>query len=92
MERIVEFLDNLPDTGHYIEGRGGVFSKTGTLLVCERGHKSAVELGGHCTELLEGSGAVCNLNVKGITEAEVAAIASFKEKVEVLRAILNRGL
>ena len=60
--------------------------------MCERGHKSAVELGGHCTELLEGSGAVCNLNVKGITEAEVAAIASFKEKVEVLRAILNRGL
>lgn len=92
MERIVEFLDNLPDTGYYIEGRGGVFSKTGTLLVCERGHKSAVELGGHCSELLEGSGAVCNLNVKGITEAEVAAIASFKEKVEVLRAILNRGL
>lgn len=88
MKRIVDYLDSLPDTGRYIEGREGLFSKTGTLLVCERGHTSAVELGGHCTEQLEGSGAICNLNVKGITEAEVVAIAKFKEKVEVLEAIL----
>ena len=88
MRLIVDYVDNLPDTGRYIEGREGLFSKTGTLLVCERGHTSAVELGGHCIEQLEGSGAICNLNVKGITEAEVAAIAKFKEKVEVLGAML----
>ena len=89
MKQIADYLDNLPDTGYYIEGKDGLFSKTGTLLVCERGHTSAVELGGHCTEQLEGSGAICNLNVKGITEDEVAAIARFKEKLEVLRILLN---
>lgn len=89
MKEIADWLNNLPDTGHYIEGRDGLFSKNGTLLVCERGHTSAVELGGHCTEQLEGSGAICNLNVKGITEAEVAAIARFKEKVDVLKMLIK---
>lgn len=89
MTVISEYLDNLPDTGKYIEGREGLFSKTGTLLVCERGHTSAVELGGHCKSLIEGSGAICNLNVKGITEDEVAAIKSYKEKIEILKGLVN---
>ena len=89
MKIISEYLDNLPDTGQYIEGRDGLFSKTGTLLVCERGHTSAVELGGHCKCLIEGSGAICNLNVKGITEDEVEAIHSFKEKIEILDGLVN---
>ena len=92
MDAIAGFLDNLPDTGRYIEGREGLFSKTGTLLVCERGHTSAVELGGHCTGLVEGSGAICNLNVKGITEQEVAAICKFKEKVEILRGLIDNEM
>jgi len=89
MCQIADFLDNLPDTGHYEEGRDGLFSKTGTLLVCERGHTSAVELGGHCTCLIEGSGAICNLNVKGITESEVAAIRKFKDKIDILKNLLS---
>lgn len=86
---IADFLDNLPDTGRYVEGRGGIFSKTGMLLVCERGHSSAVELGGHCTCQIEGSGAICNLNVKGITEREVATIRAFKDKIEILKSLIN---
>jgi uncharacterized protein YbjQ (UPF0145 family) len=89
MISIAEYLDNLPDTGRYIEGRDGLFAKSGTLLVCERGHTSAVELGGHCTCQLEGSGAICNLNVKGITEQEVAAIEAFKTKIEILKSELG---
>lgn len=89
MSAIVEYLDNLPDTGHYEEGRDGLFSKTGTMLVCERGHMTPVQLGGHCTALVEGSGAICNLNVKGITEQEVLAINAFKDKVDILKSLLN---
>lgn len=91
MKRIEHFLDNLPDTGHYIEGREGLFSKTGTLLVCERGHTSAVELGGHCTEQMDRSGAICNLNVKGVTEAEMAEIKQFKKKIEILESLLENA-
>lgn len=89
MRKIEDFLDNLPDTGHYEEGRGSLFSKTGTLLVCERGHTSAVELGGHCTETLERGLGICNLNVKGITEAEVNEIKLFKQKIAVLVSLLK---
>lgn len=90
MQQIAEYIDNLPDTGHYVEGRDGLFSKSGTLLVCERGHTSAVELGGHCTAVVESSsGAICNLNVKGITEKEVAAIRAFNEKIQILELTLN---
>lgn len=88
MKKIEVFLDNLPDTGHYEEGKGSLFGKSGTLLVCERGHTTAVELGGHCTKMLEDGLGICNLNVKGITEAEVQAIVKYKEKIEILSANL----
>lgn len=90
MKRIVKYLDNLPDTGHYETGRSKRFGKSGIILVCERGHTSAVELGGHCTETIERGMGVCNLNVKGITESEVAAINAFKQKVLVLQSLLNK--
>lgn len=89
MRQIARFLDNLPDTGHYEEGKGNLFGKTGTILVCERGHSSPVELGGHCTEKLDYGLGICNLNVKGITEAEIEKIEQFKQKIEILDALLN---
>lgn len=89
MRRIVHFLDNLPDTGHYEEGRGNLFGKTGTILVCERGHSSPVELGGHCTEKLDYGLGICNLNVKGITEAEIEKINQFKQKIDILTSLLT---
>lgn len=89
MKQIESYLDNLPDTGHYIEGRDGLFGKNGTMLVCERGHTTAVELGGHCTESLERGLGICNLNVKGITEAEVAQINQYKEKIAVLSNLIS---
>lgn len=89
MREIESFLDNLPDTGHYIEGRDGLFGRNGTMLVCERGHTTAVELGGHCTESLERGLGICNLNVKGITEAEVAQINQFKDKIAILSELLS---
>ena len=91
MREIEAFLDNLPDTGHYIEGREGLFGKNGTMLVCERGHTTAVELGGHCTESLERGLGICNLNVKGITEAEVAQINQFKDKIAILSELLTEN-
>ena len=89
MRKIEHYLDTLPDTGYYKTGRGKLFSKTGTLLVCERGHMSAVELGGHCTETMEHGLGICNLNVKGLTEDEVKAISVFKQKIEVLSSLIG---
>ena len=90
MKKIADFIDNLPDTGHYEEGKGNLFGKSGTLLVCERGHTTAVELGGHCTEMLEHGLGICNLNVKGLTEAEIDIISQFKQKIEILDSLLKR--
>lgn len=90
MRQIARFLDNLPDTGHYIEGKESLFGKSGTMLVCERGHTTAVELGGHCTEMLDHGLGICNLNVKGLTETEVKAIAAFNQKIEILSSLLNK--
>lgn len=89
MKQIVQYLDNLPDTGHYETGHSKLFGKSGIVLVCERGHTSAVELGGHCTETIERGMGICNLNVKGITEAEVATINAFKQKVLTLQSLLD---
>ena len=91
MRNIETFLDNLPDTGHYVEGRDSLFGKNSIMLVCERGHTSAVRPGGHCTEMLERGMGICNLNVKGITEAEVEDIRQFKEKISVLGHLLENG-
>ena len=89
MKIIADFLDNLPDTGRYEEGRGSLFGKTGMRLICERGHSCSVELGGHCTETLEHGIGICNLNVKGITEAEVERINLFKEKIDILSSLFS---
>ncbi len=89
MRQIEQYLDTLPDTGHYTTGRGNIFSKTGTVLVCERGHTSAVRLGGHCTEMMDHGLGICNLNVKGLTEVEVKAIADYKQKLEIISALLG---
>jgi len=88
MRQIEHYLDTLPDTGYYKTGRGKLFSKTGTVLVCERGHTTAVELGGHCTEMMDHGLGICNLNVKGLTEVEVKAIATYKQKLEILASML----
>ncbi len=89
MKTIAEFLDNLPDTGRYEEGRGLLFGRSGMRLLCERGHSCAVELGGFCTETLDHGLGICNLNVKGITEAEVEKINLFKEKINILESLLT---
>lgn len=88
MKQIMEYLETLPDTGHYEKGRGKLFGKYGTVLVCERGHTTAVEEGGHCTETLDHDIGICNLNIKGLTEKEVEAISSFRSKVSTLEKIL----
>lgn len=89
MRQIEHFLDTLPDTGHYEQAKTLRSSKKNIVLVCERGHSSAVELGGHCTEVIERGMGVCNLNVKGITASEVEAINSFKQKISVLQSLIE---
>lgn len=89
MEKIAAFLNNLPDTGHYETAHGKLRGKNRIILVCERGHSSSVELGGHCTETLELGKGICNLNVKGLTEAEVEKINDFKSKINLLKSLMN---
>lgn len=85
MEGIVEYFDNLPDTGHYDEKKGNVFSKGGKIMVCEHGHKTLVDKSDYCQS--EG----CGLNIKGIREDECNTIERFKTIVMILDRELSKN-
>ena len=48
LKKIVDYFDNLPNTGHYEEEKGGLLKKGGTVMICENGHKTSVEKGEYC--------------------------------------------
>ncbi len=83
LKKIVDYFNNLPDTGHCEEEKGGLLKKGGTVMVCEKGHKTSVEKGEYCQE------EYCGLNIKGITASEVEIINEFSRKVQILTAVLK---
>ena len=86
MKQIIEFFDSLPDTGHYEEAKGGLFSKGGEVMVCERGHKTSVEKSEYCQYYSVDS--LCGLNIKGIDYSEVQIIEKYKALVNILEKAL----
>lgn len=84
LKEIVEYFNNLPDTGHYDEKKGNVFSKGGKIMVCEHGHKTLVDDSEFCQS--EG----CGLNIKGIREDEFKIIEKFKTIVNILDRELSK--
>lgn len=83
LKKIVDFFDNLPDTGHCEEEKGGLLKKGGMVMICEKGHKTSVEKGEYCQE------EYCGLNIKGITASEVEIINEFSRKVQILTSVLK---
>lgn len=83
LKKIVDYFNNLPDTGHCEEEKGGLLKKGGTVMVCEKGHKTSVEKGKYCQE------EYCGLNIKGITASEVEIINEFSRKVQILTSVLK---
>lgn len=83
LKKIVDYFNNLPDTGHCEEEKGGLLKKGGTVMVCEKGHKTSVEKGEYCQE------EYCGLNIKGITASEVEIINEFSRKVQILTSVLK---
>lgn len=83
LKKIVDYFDNLPDTGHIEEDKGGLLKKGGTVMICERGHKTSVEKGEYCQD------EYCGINIKGITAEEVDIIKEFKKKVQILSSVLK---
>lgn len=83
LKKIVDYFKNLPDTGHIEEEKGGLLKKGGTVMVCEKGHKTSIEKGEYCQE------EYCGLNIKGITASEVEIINGFSRKVQILESVLK---
>ncbi len=83
LKKIVDYFNNLPDTGHCEEEKGGLLKKGGTVMVCEKGHKTSVEKGEYCQV------EYCGLNIKGITASEVEIINEFSRKVQILTYVLK---
>lgn len=83
LKKIVDYFNNLPDTGHCEEEKGSLLKKGGTVMVCEKGHKTSIEKGEYCQE------EYCGLNIKGITASEVEIINGFSRKVQILESVLK---
>ncbi|MCR4659210.1 MAG: YbjQ family protein [Bacteroidales bacterium] len=83
LKKIVDYFDNLPDTGHLEEEKGGLLKKGGTVMICEKGHKTSIEKGEYCQD------EYCGLNIKGITQSEVEIIKEFSKKVQILLSVLK---
>lgn len=79
MKQIVQYLDNLPDLGHFEETKGGFLSSGGKRYICPNGHQNNVESDFCYT---------CNRNIKGILSSDIGIIESFKNKVTVLEKLL----
>ena len=88
MESIITHLNNLPDKGQIIEVKAGPFSsKTVEKYICPLGHKNdkVIEFCEHGNTV-----PLCGLNIKGLTEDQVWNIDRFKEKVAVIRDLLEK--
>ena len=83
MEEICVFIDNLPDKGKIEEVTSGFLSqKKVEKYICPNGHKNDKEF-----EFCEEYG--CKLNIKGLIRKEVNVINTFKDKVRILKSILE---
>ena len=81
MKRILEYLNNLPNTGNIENVKGGIFSKCDEKkFVCENGHKNSIDFI-FCE--------ICGINIKGLNEEELNIIEEFKEKCNIIEDYIN---
>lgn len=81
MKKILEYLNNLPNTGNIESVKGGIFSKCDEKkFVCENGHKNSIDFI-FCEK--------CGINIKGLNEEELNIIEEFKEKCNIIEDYIN---
>lgn len=81
MKKILEYLNNLPNTGNIESVKGGLFSKSNEeKFVCENGHKNPSD-SLFCEK--------CGINIKGLSEDEMKIIDSLKEKCDIIESYIK---
>lgn len=81
MKKILEYLDNLPNTGNIKTVKGGLFSKCNEKkFICENGHKNSIDFL-FCEK--------CGINIKGLNEEELNIIEEFKEKCNIIEDYID---
>ena len=81
IKKILEYLENLPNTGKIETVKGGVLSRNyEEKFICENGHKNPVD-SSFCEK--------CGVNMKGMTEGEVKHIDSFKERYSIIEQYIQ---
>ena len=81
MKKILEYINNLPDTGKIESVKGGVFTRdNGEKYICENGHKNPVD-SPFCEK--------CGVNIKGLLEGEIKHIDSLKERCSIIEEYIQ---
>ena len=81
MKKILEYLNNLPNTGNIETVKGGLFSKCNEKkFICENGHKNSIDFT-FCEK--------CGINIKGLNEEELNIIEEFKEKCNIIEDYID---
>lgn len=83
MQRIVSYLDSLPDKGARQKVKGGLFSKKEEeMYICPAGHQNDKDAK-YCLE------PGCGLNIKGMTKEQVIIFNKFKKFTSALESLLR---
>ncbi|MBQ8722248.1 MAG: heavy metal-binding domain-containing protein [Paludibacteraceae bacterium] len=83
MEEIISHIDNLPNKGKIEEVKSGLLSsKIVEMYICPNGHKNNKEV-----EFCEDT--YCGLNIKGLNQEQVNTINLFKNKLRIIKTLLQ---
>lgn len=82
MTQILDFLDNLPDTGKIEVVKGGLMSKEKEMYICGNGHKNKTDQKFCLTEK-------CGIDIKGLTDLEYKMIEKFRNNIKSLDYLFN---
>jgi uncharacterized protein YbjQ (UPF0145 family) len=80
MQNLVDFLQDMPDTGKIEEVKGGLFSSGGVKFICQCGEKNDKDQK-YCIQ--------CGRDIKGLTRTQRNIVNQFIERVSILREILE---
>lgn len=81
IKKILEYLENLPNTGKIETVKGGVLSRNyEEKFICENGHKNPKDAI-FCEK--------CNINIKGLHENEFKIIDNLKERCNIIEDYIN---
>lgn len=83
MIEIFEKLSSLPNTGKIEIVKGGLLGKEQEKFICQNGHKSSPN-----AEFCENPN--CTLNIKGLTPIKVELINLLKEKIDIIRNMIEK--